>query len=123
MTTNTTLRQSLADNCRELKPINNPAKQVRLNRNKAHRNPAYENVIEFYDLESVGRRVKELRKAAGHTTDMALRQLRCSRIVLAYIENGTRHVNVEVLQRIAGLYGVGFDWLCYGTEGDNGNTI
>ena len=110
------MRQTIADNCRELKPINNPAKQVKLQRSKPHRNPAYEGVIEFYDRVRVGQRVKELRKAAGHTTETASRRLRCSRIVLAHIENGTQHVNAEVLRRIAECYGVSMEWLYYGAE-------
>lgn len=116
----TEMRMSLADNCRELAPLNNPAIVVRLKRSGPHRNPAFENVAEFYDRVQVGWRVKELRTASGHTIPRLSERLRISRIVLAYIERGTRHVNVEVLRRIAGYYGVSVEWLCYGTEEDNG---
>lgn len=123
MTTSTTLRQSLADNCRELAPINNPAKVMLLNRSHPHRNTAFMNAFEGYDRVQVGWRVKELRTASGHTIPSLSERLRMSRIVLAYIERGTRHVNVEVLRRIAGYYGVSVEWLCYGMEGKDGNTI
>ena len=119
----TEMRMSLADNCRELKPLDNPAKVVRLKRSGQHKNPALENVAEFYDRVQVGWRVKELRTASGHTIPGLSERLRMSRIVLAYIERGTRHVNVEVLRRIVGYYGVSVEWLCYGTEEDDGDAI
>lgn len=119
----TEMRQSLADNCRELKPLDNLAKVVLLNRSHPHRNTAFMNAFEGYDRVQVGWRVKELRIASGHTIPALSERLRMSRIVLAYIERGTRHVNVEVLRRIAGYYNVSVEWLCYGMEVGDGNTI
>jgi len=56
--------------------------------------------------EIFGRRVRELRRAAGYSQDTFAHRARLDRSVVGYIERGTREVGVTTLWWLADALGV-----------------
>ncbi len=60
--------------------------------------------------ESIGRRIKAAREAAGLTQEDVARRIPLDRSALAKIETGTRKVSALELARIADEVGVRIEW-------------
>ena len=69
-----------------------------------------------YNIEKIGQRLKLLRKAYGYTQDQAAEQLDIDRRHLSHLEKGTRGASIDLLLRIADLYGVSLDMLVTGQD-------
>lgn len=75
------------------------------------------------NIPALRARLYDARKQAGMTPGDVQKATGISATRLRYIESTGRRTTTRTVQRLAKLYGVSVEWLCYGTEGDNGHTI
>ena len=75
------------------------------------------------NIPALRARLYDARKRAGLTPGDVQKATGISATRLRYIESTGQRTTTRTVQRLAKLYGVSVEWLCYGTEGDNGNTI
>ena len=75
------------------------------------------------NIPALRARLCEARKRAGMTYEDVQRAIGMNAQRVKYIETNDVRTTTRVVQQFASLYGVSVEWLCYGTEGDNGNTI
>ena len=75
-----------------------------------------------YNIEEIGQRLYVLRKAYGYTQDQAAERLDIDRRHLSHLEKGTRGASIDLLLRMADLYGVSLDMIITG-QNNNGTTL
>ena len=72
-----------------------------------------------YNIQKVGQRMRLLRQTYGYTQDQAAEKLGIDRRHLSHIEKGTRGASVDLILRMASLYGVTVDYLLLGQDRQN----
>ena len=75
------------------------------------------------NIPALRARLYNARKQAGMTPEDVQQATGIRAKRLRYIESVGQRTTTRTVQQLAKLYGVSVEWLCYGTEGDNGNTI
>jgi len=56
-------------------------------------------------LKDIGKKLKEARKKAGLTQEQVSKLVDINKVQLSYYENGTREINITLLEKLANLYG------------------
>ena len=69
-----------------------------------------------YNIQEIGQRMRLLRQTYGYTQDQAAELLEVDRRHLSHLEKGTRGASIDLLLRIADLYGVSLDMLVTGQD-------
>ena len=69
-----------------------------------------------YDIKRSGAYIRQLRIQRGYTQEMLAVELNIDRSLISHIEAGKRGCSVEVLVRLANLFGVSLDLLILGKE-------
>ena len=72
------------------------------------------------NIPALRARLCEARKRAGMTYEDVQRAIGMNAQRVKYIETNDVRTTTRVVQQFASLYGVSVEWLCYGTEEDNG---
>lgn len=75
------------------------------------------------NIPALRARLFEARIRAGLTPEDVQRKIGVTAQRVKYLERNCVRTTTQTVQRLAKLYGVSVEWLCYGTGGDNGNTI
>lgn len=74
--------------------------------------------MSYYDIQETSTRIRQLRLGCGYTQERAAGLLEIDRRSLSHIEKGTKGCSVDMLIRLAEVYGVSLDYLLLGRDID-----
>ncbi len=77
------------------------------------------NEYRLYDLNNVGKRIRNLRELNGLSQDRLAALLGFSKVHLSKVENGKQGFSPENMMRIAEYFGVTLDYLYFGRPRDH----
>lgn len=67
-------------------------------------------------LEFMGRKLQEARKKSGLTQLQVAKLIGINKVQLSYYETATREINLNILEKLANLYGFKIDYFLSGNE-------
>ena len=67
-------------------------------------------------IELIGRKLQEARKKSGLTQLQVAKLIGINKVQLSYYETATREINLNILEKLANLYGFKIDYFISGNE-------
>jgi len=67
-------------------------------------------------IELIGRKLQEARKKSGLTQLQVAELVGINKVQLSYYETATREINLNILEKLANLYGFKIDYFISGNE-------
>ncbi|MCK4240874.1 MAG: helix-turn-helix transcriptional regulator [Candidatus Atribacteria bacterium] len=67
-------------------------------------------------IELIGRKLQEARKKSGLTQLQVAKLVGINKVQLSYYETATREINLNILEKLANLYGFKIDYFISGNE-------
>jgi len=67
-------------------------------------------------LELIGKKLQEARKKLGLTQLQVAKLIGINKVQLSYYETATREINLNILEKLANLYGYKIDYFISGNE-------